>query len=103
MDKSQGDFLCRVCRKVDESIDHIISGFSKLAQKEYKSRHDNGGKVVHWKVVRKCNFEAGRKWYEHEPERALENEDYKILCDFNIQTDYVIEARRPDLVVADKK
>ena len=31
IDKSQGDFLCRVCRKVDESIDHIVSGYSKLA------------------------------------------------------------------------
>ena len=34
IDKSQGDSLCRLCRNVDESIDHIISGFSKLAQKE---------------------------------------------------------------------
>ena len=34
IDKSQGDSLCRVCRKVDESIDHIVSGCSKVAQKE---------------------------------------------------------------------
>ena len=32
--KSQGDTLFRVSRKVDESIDHIDSGCSKLAQKE---------------------------------------------------------------------
>ena len=61
IDKSQRDSLCRVCRKVDESIDHIVSGCSKLAQKEYKRRHDNLGKIVHWKVARKCNFEAGDK------------------------------------------
>ena len=60
-------------------------------------------KIVHWKLARKCNFEAGDKWYEHEPESVLENEDYKILWDFSIQTDHVIEARRPDLVVVDKK
>ena len=102
IDKSQKD--CRkVCRKVDESIDHIVSGCSKLAQKEYKRRHDNLGKIAHWKLARKCNFEAGDKWYEHEPESVLENEDYKILWDFSIQTDHVIEARRPDLVVVDKK
>ena len=47
IDKSQGDSLCRMCRKVDESIDHIVSGCSKLAQKEYKRRHDNLGKIVH--------------------------------------------------------
>ena len=54
-------------------------------------------------MLEKCNFEAGDKWYEHEPESVLENEDYKILWDFSIQTDHVIEARRPDLVVVDKK
>ena len=79
IEKSQGDSLCTVCRKVDESIDHIFSGCSKLAQKQYKRRHENLGKIVHWKLVRKCNFEAGDKWYEHEPESVLQNEDLKIL------------------------
>ena len=60
IDKSQRDSLCRVCRKVDESIDHIVRGCSKLAQEEYKRRHDNLGKIVHWKLARKCNFEAWR-------------------------------------------
>ena len=79
IDKSQGDSLCRVCRKVDARIDHIVSGCSKLAQKEHKRRHDNLGKIVCWKVARKCKFEAGDKWYEHQSESALENEDYKLL------------------------
>ena len=103
IDKSQGDSLCRVCRKVAESIDHIVSGCSKLVQKEYKRRHDDLEKIVHWELARKCNYEAGDKWYEHEPESVLENEDYKTLWDFSIQTDHVIQARRPDLVVVDKK
>ena len=103
IDKSQGDSLCRVCRKVDESIDHIVSGYSKLVQKEYEKRHDNLGKKVHGKLARKSNFEAGDKWYEHEQEIVLENEDYKILWDFSIQTDHVTKTRRPDLVVVDKK
>ena len=103
INKSQGDSLCRMCRKVDESLDHIVSGCSKLAHKDYNRRHDNLGKIVHWKLARKCNFEAGDKSYEHEPGSVLENEDYKILRDFRIQTDHVIEARRPDLVVVDKK
>ena len=34
IDESQGDSLCRVCRKGDESIDHIVSGCSELAQTE---------------------------------------------------------------------
>ena len=103
IDKSQGDSLCRVYRKVDESIFHIFSGCSNLAQKQYKRRYDNLGKIIHWKLSRKCNVEAGDKWYEHEPESALENEDYKILCDFSIQTDHGIDDQRPDFIVVDKK
>ena len=45
-----------MCRKADESIDHIVSGCSKLAQKDYKRMHDNLGKIVYWKLARKCNL-----------------------------------------------
>ena len=47
IDKSQGDFLCRMCRKVEESIDHIVSGCSKLAQREYKRSQNNLAKIGH--------------------------------------------------------
>ena len=60
-DKSQKDALCRLCKKADESIDHVVSGCRKLAQKECKRRHDNLGKIVHWELTTKCNFEAGDK------------------------------------------
>ena len=66
-----------MCRNVDESIDHTVSGCSKLVQMEYKARHNNLRKIVHWKLSVKCNFEAGDKWYEHEAKNVLENEDYK--------------------------
>ena len=73
-------------------MDHVVSGCSKLAQKNYKKRYDNLGQIVHQKLARNCNFETGDKWYENEPESVLENEGYKILWDFSIQTDHVIEA-----------
>ena len=71
-----------MCREVDESIDHSVSGCSKLVQKEYKRTDDNLGKIVHWKLARKCNFKAVDIWYQHEQESVLEDEDYKILWDF---------------------
>ena len=33
----------------------------------------------------------------------LENNDIKILWDFSIRTDRIIEAREPDIVVVDKR
>ena len=37
------------------------------------------------------------------PPRLLENETHKILWDFVMQTDHQISARRPDLVLINKK
>ena len=39
----------------------------------------------------------------HNPESILENEMHKLLWNFEIQTDHLISARRPDLVIIRKK
>ena len=54
-------------------------------------------------MCHKNGIEVKTKWYEHQPEVVQENERYKILWDFNTQTDQVIEARRPDMIVIDKE
>ena len=35
----------------------------------------------------------------HNPAPVLENDSHKLLWDFNIQTDHLIPARRPDLII----
>ena len=99
--KSQTDLGCRLCKKV--AISHLVCECEKLAQKEYKRRHNKLALALHWDLSRKYDFECGSKWYEHVPEGVLESADVKILWDFTIQTDHVIQARRPDIVVVDKK
>ena len=39
----------------------------------------------------------------HKPAPVLENDTHKILWDFIIQTDHLISARRPDLIIINKK
>ena len=39
----------------------------------------------------------------HNPAPVLENATYKFLWDFNIQTNHLIPARRPDLTIINKK
>ena len=77
--------------------------FSKLAQKEYKARHDWVGKVIHWEMCKKFKFDHANKWYMHNPAPVLENDTHKLLWDFDIQTDHLISARRPDLIIINKK
>ena len=39
----------------------------------------------------------------HNPGPVLENDFHKLLWDINIQTDHLIPARRPDLIIINKK
>ena len=48
IDKSQEQTKCRMCSKADETINHIVSECAKLAQREYKRRHDWVGRRIHW-------------------------------------------------------
>ena len=103
IDKTQQNSKCRQCGDRDETINHIISECSKLAQKEYKARHDWVGKVFHWEMCRKFQFDHTNKWCMHNPAPVLENDTHKLLWDFNIQTDHLIPARKPDLIIINKK
>ena len=60
-------------------------------------------KVIHWEMCRKFQFDHTNKWYMHNPAPVLENDSHKLLWDFNIQTDHLIPARRPDLIIINKR
>ena len=70
---------CWLCGDRDEMIDHIISKCNKLVQKEYKTRYDWVGKVIHWELFKKLKFDLMKKWYMHNPESFLENETQSSL------------------------
>ena len=86
-------------KRNDQSHNRML----KLAQKEYKARHDWVGKVIHWKMCRKFQFDHTNKLYMHNPAPVLENDTHKPLWDFNIQTDHLIPARRPHLIMFNKR
>ena len=103
IDKTQQNSKCRLCGDRDETINHIISECSKLAQWGYKTRHDWVGKVIHWEMCKKFKFDHTNKWYMLNPAPVLENDSHKLLWDFNIQTHHLIPTRRPDLIIINSK
>ena len=103
IDNTQEESKCRMCGKVDETVNHIISECNMLAQREYKKRHDCVGRKIHWEFCRKYGVAVSERWYEHQPETVTKNDSCKLLWDFNIQTDHVIQARRPDVILIDKE
>ena len=58
--------------------DHVISECCKLAQKEYKTRHNWVGKMIYSVLCKKLKFDHMNKWYMNNPASVLENETHKF-------------------------
>ena len=104
IDKQHWSAKCRMCEERDETIAHIVSECSQLAQNEYKKcRHDKIAALIHWKYCKKFGFVCTEKSYGHFVEKntkVLENDEVKLLWDFSIQTERRIEHNEPDIVVS---
>ena len=74
IDKIQQNSKCRLYGDRDKTISHIISECSKLTQKEYKTRHDWVGKVIHWDLCKKFQFDHTNKWYMRNPTSVQKND-----------------------------
>ena len=53
IDKVTEDSKCRLCKGKDETIDHLISSCSKIAQIYYKERHNKLASMLHWNLCEK--------------------------------------------------
>ena len=68
----------------------IISEYSKQAKKEYKTRHDCVGKVIHWELCKILTFDYTNKWYMQNLESLQKKETHKFFLDFDKQTNPLI-------------
>jgi hypothetical protein len=66
---------CRICGTEGETIEHIISSCTVLAQSEYKKRHDIFAKIIHMNLAVKFNLlKDTQPHYIYKPESCLEND-----------------------------
>ena len=81
-------------------IDSLSRRLSQILSRHKSMWEGTQKEKLNQRIIAK--IEKSNKTKEHEPECVVENENLKILWDFNIQCDHMIEARRPDIVVVDK-
>jgi len=93
---------CRVCGEVPEYVDHLLSGCTPLVATMYLQRHNRVGKIIHWGIFKCFNFLVSCNYWDHVPAAVVENNDMKVLWDFNLFTDHLVTARHPDIVMIDK-
>ena len=65
------------------------------------NNNNNNNKKKKKKKKKNYKFIYTTKWYIEK--LASYNWTFKILCDFEIKTDHLISARRPDVVIINKK
>jgi hypothetical protein len=91
---------CRICGTEGETIEHIISSCTVLAQSEYKKRHDIFAKIIHMNLAVKFNLlKDTQPHYIYKPESCLENDNYKLYFDRTVLTDIHIQHNRPDIII----
>ena len=54
-------------------------------------------------LCKKLKFDHLKKWHMHNLESVLVIETHKLLLDSEIQMDHLISARRPDVILINKK
>ncbi|KAL1447199.1 hypothetical protein WDU94_005635 [Cyamophila willieti] len=95
---------CRVCHQVSETIQHITSACSALAQTEYLYRHNLSAKIVHQYIANKHELVTSKEpHYKYDPEPILENHKFKLYWDTTIVTDRHLPHNRPDIVLVNKE
>ena len=99
IDKTSETSLRRMCGDTTETVGHIASGCKKLAQNEYRKRHDKVALRVHWEICRKHGIDCSNKWYEHQPSPVVANDEVRITWDMTIYTDKKLKHNRPDITV----
>lgn len=101
--KEAVDPTCRMCKKEVESVGHLASGCSGLAQREYRRRHDRMGLRVYWELCRKHGMKHADVWYKEVPDEVRMSDDKKIEIwwDRSIETTQRMDHNRPDVVVLD--
>ena len=95
---------CRKCKKEAETVSHLVSGCSELAQMEYKRRHDRKGLKVYWELCRRHKIKCSGKWYEESPDdvRTSECGNFEIWWDRPVETPKKLDHNRPDVILIDK-
>ena len=101
--KENIDPKCRICNKADETVNHLVSACSKLAQMSNLRRYNKVAAIAHWQIAKNQGLDVPANWWNDTPQPVMENENVKLLWDFDIQIDRPITARRPDIVVQHKR
>ena len=69
-----------------------------LAQQEYKRRHDNIARNIHWELGGELDIDRANKWYQHQ--KQIESLEMRIVFVLFVNTEGVAHLKKTFAVVA---
>ncbi|XP_068737747.1 uncharacterized protein [Montipora capricornis] len=101
---TQGDVSCRLCGKEAETLPHILSGCSTLAQSKYLDQHNAALKILFFEKCKDLKLVEGvPPWYSPvKPKPVYESDEGKAFWDVAVYAEHtyvranIIDARFVD-------
>ena len=79
---------CRMCYSSPETVKDILFGYKSLAVEKYLNRHSQAVGQLHLNVCKYYHIKLDvQYWYEHKPDRLIENDKVTVLWDSQMITD----------------
>ncbi|XP_068704887.1 uncharacterized protein [Montipora foliosa] len=103
---TQGDVSCRLCGKEAETLPHILSGCSTLAQSKYLDRHNAALKILFFEKCKDLKLVEGvPPWYSPvKPKPIYESDEGKAFWDVAVYAEHTyVRANRIDARFVDHK
>ena len=93
-----------MCHSQPEIVEHIIYGCQILATDKYLNRHHQVASHLHLDICKHYNIKVdAQHWYEHNPERVMENDKVTIPWYSQITIDRNVSWNRPDIIIQEKE
>ena len=96
---TQEDVSCRLCGKEAETLPHVLSGCSTLAQSKYLDRHNATLKILSFEKFEDLNLvESVPTWYSPvTPKPIYESDDAEAFWDVPVYAEHAyVKANRSE-------
>lgn len=99
-DKSES-MICRLCKRANETVDHVVSACAYWLHTLYIYRHDSIARVLHYWLCNKYNITPIH--YSQTVPTKIENGDIEIYWNHSWRTKAIMKHNKPDIVLVNKK
>ena len=92
---------CPHCQTGSRSVQHLSTHCGGMLNYEYRRRHDEVVKCLHYHFTKKYGLNNKNKLKNYQVQKVISNERVKIKSDITIVTELRMEHNKPDLMIHD--